>query len=368
MATVSPATAPIPASKESYRPDLDGIRAFCILFTVAHHVPSVPDWLNGTIGVDVFFGLSGWLITSLLIRERTEAGEVNLTGFYIRRVFRILPLYYLTVIAYSAATHVGTVLPSLDYGVSNGPAAFYEALPYLLTLCVEYRPSGVGEVFGHAWTIGIEEKFYIFWPVLLVLFGRNRLALLAASLVVVAVLSIAWGASGFLIRGYIGLMFGAGLAVMSYSSDRMLTLVSRPIAGPALGTMALFYGASLVFPHPWIWNVTVSLAGTVMIASLWFTKGQWVSRLLAFGWLPWLGRLTYAIYLLQSLCINVAEVMLKLAGIRSTFAVSFALSYVLCVFAAWVAHVAIERPMIRKGKALSLRVRKSPGPRLARQG
>ncbi len=71
----APATAPIASSGERYRAELDGIRALCVIFMIFNHVPARPWWINGTIGVDVFFALSGWLITTLLIREREKLGR-----------------------------------------------------------------------------------------------------------------------------------------------------------------------------------------------------------------------------------------------------------------------------------------------------
>ena len=86
---------------ESYFPALDGVRAVCILLVMFNHVHEpMPLWVQGRIGVDIFFVLSGFLITTLLLRERERHGNVSLKGFYTRRFFRIVPVYALVVVIY----------------------------------------------------------------------------------------------------------------------------------------------------------------------------------------------------------------------------------------------------------------------------
>jgi peptidoglycan/LPS O-acetylase OafA/YrhL len=153
---------------QNYRPQLDGIRAFCIIFTIVNHVPGKPDYIDGTVGVDVFFALSGWLITWLLLEERRSAGAIDLKAFYIRRFFRIVPLYYFTIVVYAAAA----VLFFLATASSAKIQELREAIAYLVTFNSEYRSSEAGTVFGHAWTLGIEEKVYVVWPALMVIFRK----------------------------------------------------------------------------------------------------------------------------------------------------------------------------------------------------
>ena len=145
-----------------YFPALDGLRAICVLMVMFSHIPggvARPPWMYGFLGVDVFFVLSGFLITTLLIRERARTGRVSLTGFYTRRFFRIVPVYLFTVLLYFTAVHV------MRDPVKT--AQFKAALPWLLGFMQEYRPAAAGNVLGHAWTLGIEEKFYLLWPILL---------------------------------------------------------------------------------------------------------------------------------------------------------------------------------------------------------
>jgi len=140
-----------------YRPELDGVRAVCILFTVANHMPGAPPFINGSVGVDIFFALSGFLITTLLIAEKNETGSVKLNSFYVRRIFRIMPLYFLTIFLYILAACANSMLLHRSDELMDVLKAF----PLLLTFNGEYRLDNFG--FGHAWTLGIEEKFYLQW-------------------------------------------------------------------------------------------------------------------------------------------------------------------------------------------------------------
>jgi peptidoglycan/LPS O-acetylase OafA/YrhL len=128
--------------------------------------------VNGTVGVDVFFALSGWLITWLLLEEMRSAGAIDLKAFYIRRFFRIVPLYYFTIVVYAAAAALFFLATASSAKIQE----LREAIAYLLTFNSEYRSSEAGTVFGHAWTLGIEEKFYVVWPALIVIFANGYLA------------------------------------------------------------------------------------------------------------------------------------------------------------------------------------------------
>jgi peptidoglycan/LPS O-acetylase OafA/YrhL len=158
-------------------PGLDGLRAIAVAWVVWHHTAQPLDWLpltqNGFLGVDVFFVLSGFLINTLLLRERQRTGRISLRDFYIRRSLRIFPLYY------------AVVALVFGYAMWRGSAASRESLlddlPYLLT----YTSNWVsGEsILKITWSLSVEEQFYLVWPPLLVLLGvRRSLALLVAFL------------------------------------------------------------------------------------------------------------------------------------------------------------------------------------------
>ena len=114
-----------------------------------------PMFAGGWLGVHMFFVLSGFLITTLLLREEETTGRISLLGFWVRRIFRIAPAYYAAFLGSYLLLRWGGV-----WEAAGGP----EALRYFLTFNPEFSPSFIN--FEQAWTIGIEQKFYLVWPLL----------------------------------------------------------------------------------------------------------------------------------------------------------------------------------------------------------
>ncbi|KQN07349.1 acyltransferase family protein [Sphingomonas sp. Leaf25] len=339
---------PIATAVGGYRPYLDGLRSICILFTIANHVQGASWWVNGSVGVDIFFALSGWLITWLLLAERGRTGRIDLRAFYIRRAFRIVPLYLLILLLYGViATRMGGGDRATEY---------WQSLPYMLTFTMEYRPDTIGSMFQPAWTLGIEEKFYLLWPATLVAAGlRYRLAWLAG-LGGVTALFVTFGTSAFVIRGYVGLGLGSSAALLFWHCPRL----TRHVAGAPytlLGYLAVLccYAGSLLQPHPWAWNVSIAAAATVAIAGSWLNPDQAVDRFLAMPWLAWLGTLTYAIYLIQSLAIAVVERLFERFGLIPEGIAVYLAAYAACVALAVPLHYGLERPLIDRGRRLARR-------------
>lgn len=150
---------------------LQGLRAICITFVVLAHLSGTHHcfhWLvverYGNLGVRIFLVLSGYLITSQLVKERTTTGSISLKTFYARRAYRIFPAAYVFMLA-AIATH-WNVLSATNIATA-------------LTYTVNYCQHG-NHVLGHLWSLGVEEQFYLVWPLCLMLFFRNRLWIVAA--------------------------------------------------------------------------------------------------------------------------------------------------------------------------------------------
>jgi peptidoglycan/LPS O-acetylase OafA/YrhL len=172
--------------KSSKIPYLDGLRAYSILVVVLGHSLQPDSWLQSKwylrtfvtdtgLGVRIFFVLSGFLITTLLLKEREATGRISIRGFYERRIARIVPALYL----YIAAVAILTV-----FGVMRIPlASFWAAATFTVNISKVWSlhgPSIQVEVFGHLWTLSVEEQFYLIWPGILVFLGRlwsRRLAI-----------------------------------------------------------------------------------------------------------------------------------------------------------------------------------------------
>ncbi|HVN94246.1 MAG TPA: acyltransferase [Terriglobales bacterium] len=192
----SPASLQQPRTEQFYRPELDGLRFFAFLAVFWFHFPSdpaffyshyhIPVWLGqllmyspsaGQHGVDLFFALSAYLITELLMREKDERGSLDVRSFYIRRILRIWPLYYLTIIVFEV---VSLLIPSHPF-----------PFPYFLAFSLLAGNWGVivfhkAFIFATLWSVSIEEQFYLLWPPVVARLTRRGIAGAAVLMIVVA--------------------------------------------------------------------------------------------------------------------------------------------------------------------------------------
>lgn len=167
-------------------PCLDGLRAVGIIFVIVCHLQYVVSWHPrgivkaiwnglGPLGVNIFFGLSGYLITHLLVKEFRRSGTVSLKNFYMRRALRIFPAFYV---------YLGVICSLVIWGVLEIPTAQLARAAIYLT---NYFPCyGTPDFWfvGHTWSLAVEEQFYLFWPVMLFLVGVGRGKWLALLLIV----------------------------------------------------------------------------------------------------------------------------------------------------------------------------------------
>jgi len=172
----------IDASPLRYEPALDGMRAVAVLAVMLFHFLGPGVFAGGLIGVDVFFVLSGFLITSLLLDERNREGGVSLRGFYHRRILRLFPaMYALLGLVAVAAVFIGAEHPSV--WAELGAAALYSYQIFLGFFGFPTPDSP--RVLFHLWSLSVEEWFYFFWPFLLIVglrtIRRQRLLLGAAA-------------------------------------------------------------------------------------------------------------------------------------------------------------------------------------------
>lgn len=172
-----------PKSNIGRFPSLDGIRAISILMVLYGHLSGTRDfplsslqsygrWFGDVahLGVLVFFVISGFLITSLLVEEREQTGTISLKRFYLRRFLRILPAFY----AFIAVVAIATLL-----GVGHLTGRDFV---YALTFAFNYSPHHPWQL-GHLWSLSIEEQFYLLWPLTLVALRQRRALVVAAAAV-----------------------------------------------------------------------------------------------------------------------------------------------------------------------------------------
>jgi peptidoglycan/LPS O-acetylase OafA/YrhL len=259
-----------------YNPALDGVRAVAVLAVIAHHC-FVPYFWNGRCGVDVFFVLSGFLITSLLLRE-AQSGGIRLGAFYLRRARRLYPALLLMVGLVMAA---GPLLHS--YAPTGRDAVF--TLLYLSDYAAAFE--SLGDAFKHTWSLAIEEQFYLVWP--LVVMGLARLPKRTAVLLLVAAYLLVsawrlnvdgWAAYYRFDTHASGLILGAMLA--------FAPRIELPHAKLALLMALLVYITRLE-----LLAVTAAEAcGAFLVLGA--VQG---SRVLAWRPLVYLGRISYGLYL-----------------------------------------------------------------------
>ncbi len=338
--------------RSEYRSELDGVRTICILLTIANHTPNVPFAVNGTVGVDIFFALSGWLITSLLITENENTKSINVPAFYVRRFFRIIPLYVLTVILYGMAAVAMQRLHGDETDLQN----YVYALPWLLTFNSEYRSTDAGNIFGQAWTLGVEEKFYLIWPLFMLAYLKgHRIALIL--LIPVLLFLVGLNDEFGLLRGYLGLMFGTALAVACRTKMVSAFLENPTTTYGALIVIVVAYGLSRLSPHPFHWNILISFSSAFFIGGLWMNRQTRVGKILSIRPLAYAGKLTYAIYLTHVLVINAVAIALNRFVTEPSFTLIFVVSYVACIALGTALHFSFERPLIDMGRKISRSMR-----------
>lgn len=152
-----------------YRADLEGLRAVAVLLVVAAHA-GVPLLQGGFVGVDVFFVLSGFLITGLLLREVSDAGRVRFLDFYVRRLRRLLPALLVMILV--TGWLASLLLAPSELAAQAVPAAmaalWASNLHFALAHLDYFAPGNDTNLFLHTWSLGVEEQFYLVWPALIV--------------------------------------------------------------------------------------------------------------------------------------------------------------------------------------------------------
>lgn len=289
-------------------PQLDGLRAFAIaLVLVAHTLRFGTGPANsareilGEIGVNVFFVLSGFLITTLLVQERTRTGKLNLKDFYARRFRRIFPAYY----AYLA---VMALLASLGVVAIGWPELLADAF-YLRDYNVH-----TSSWLGHTWSLAVETQFYLLWPATILFLGNARAR--SVAIAAIALTPLVRIATYFLIpsqRDLISialhtridtLMFGCATALLIEHGIPAWLEKALQRVKPAwcLLILALCVGASAVLRggFQYVAGMTIEGAAVSLLLLGVIERPQMaVARLLSSGPATWVGRISYSLYLWQ---------------------------------------------------------------------
>ena len=297
-----------------FRPDIEGLRAVAVVLIVLFHA-GVPGFGGGFVGVDVFYVISGFLITGLLVDEFGREGRISLPDFYARRARRILPAAALVLVATLVASKFVLAPLALPRVAGDAAAsALYVANYRFAAQATQYMNVGAApSPLLHYWSLAVEEQFYIVWPAVLFASLRRRRAALVVGVIGVA----SFGASWWLTRenqpwAFFSLptrawelLAGAALAL---SSARLARLPRRPAAVAGVAGIALIVTASVVLgpttSFPGVW-VLLPVAGTTLIVaaglgdvdSSGVARRRGVGRALALPPAQLVGRLSYSVYL-----------------------------------------------------------------------
>jgi peptidoglycan/LPS O-acetylase OafA/YrhL len=336
---------------------LDGVRAVSVLAVMSYHAGGGA-WssLNGGRGVEVFFLLSGYLITTLCLREEARRGRVDIRAFFVRRVFRILPLFFLVLGSY-------TVLV-LALHIDGRRHAFAHALPYYAGYLEEwpvFHAGPQGLPFGVAWSLGIEEKFYVVWPLLAFWLlrkraGRGWIAVLTA-VCFTTVATIHPLGVGQMVVHYSAILLGCALALLLHNPhcwERISPLQRREVLPIGLVVVAILWLVPMPDLAPFVpvpsqlgflLPVLVVFCALVMAGESADAK---VPRLLLK-----VGQLSYGIYLTHQLVFQaIGRVLPDSTGSTAALVeltVGLPVTMVLCA----VLNATVERPLILWGRRWS---------------
>jgi len=339
--------------RQRHLPALDGIRMVAVMLVIlGHSYPSVPAGL----GVSAFFVLSGFLITWLLLLERDATGTVSLRRFYARRVLRIFPAYYAyLLISFAIDTYLGDL---------HSRPAMYSALYYGVNYFNAFHGHPSTSV-AHAWSLAVEEQFYLVWPLLFLALcagGRKRLVRgLIAAIAMVA----AW-------RCYLWFKVGVGEAYVYNAFDTrfdtlavgclLAVLLTSPTTVARAGTLARYWwfpivtATLLLVSHlgPSNWHYSVGFTIDAVLLAVLLVQLLQLSGAAAWRWLDnakarYLGRISYPMYLYHGW---------GMAFGRRVPTVHFHFQFVAGVIATIVlasgSYYAIERPFLRLKATLAV--------------
>lgn len=350
-----------------HRPELDGIRAFAVLAVVAFHAGLKPA-TGGWLGVDIFFVLSGYLITLILLREHARKGVVSLRDFWVRRLLRLVPALLVTIVLgaifFSTLGDRGTFTGYLRTAASAGL--------YVENFVWAFTDSQHGEL-AHTWSLAVEMQFYLVWPALLVWLlarGKRLTPWLVAGIVVSYVLFVLEsgaapkGAIAFADAYYLPwtrafeLLLGALVAVRLQQRPAEPARTGRLwlgwLIGAAFGVLLLGAWTDSVFVRPsaiaWE-SPAAALLAAALIVHLDRVRTAGVGRLLAWAPLAWIGLVSYGVYLFHYPVIQVLKEQADITEAKVMFLVALPLTLAIAAASFYL----VERPALRLKSRLASR-------------
>jgi peptidoglycan/LPS O-acetylase OafA/YrhL len=332
---------------------LNGFRGIAVLMVIWHHTTSklfagIQILHLGYLGVEFFFVISGFLITTLLLREKTLTGSISLKHFYIRRVLRIFPIYYTIIIVYVIVVNI------FERGTPAG-LGFMTNLKYYLTYTsnwfVELDQPRV--IFYLAWSLATEEQFYMVWPSVEKFLKERWVILFAVGMILISTFA-ALGVFAFVLpfhslptmilkRISVAICLGVLLAHIFHS--RRSFAIAYKFLGYRWSCIIMLVGliAALQFqPRMGVMNLNlVFVMMMLLIGSCVIREDHWLAKPMAWPPLALVGLLSYGIYLMHMLCFHAVILLSNAVGIHYKY-IAFPLTTLLVVGMSWVSFTYFE--------------------------
>ncbi|MFZ6658279.1 acyltransferase family protein [Undibacterium sp. TJN19] len=322
---------------------LDGLRAISILAVIWHH--TAPASVNavltsiGAQGVQLFFAISGFLITTLLLREKARNGKLDLKAFYLRRSLRIFPLYYGTLILYIVVVAV------LERHTPTGQA-FFSNLPYFATYTSNlFVPLDGRVIFYFAWSLAAEEQFYLIWPPLLLLAASGKRAAIILAFTLLVCIGGQLSDNKFLSAVPLPIVMGALLAIAlnhEQSYQRLFLFMGQQWS---VFIAALCLVISLVTPG--VPAFICSLFFTLLVGACVIRDRHPLTALLSLKPVAYIGSISYGMYMLHMLCKNFVVKICHSMGISDAGLGLFVLTTLLAIAVATISFNYYESWFLR---------------------
>lgn len=313
---------------------LQGLRAVCISFVVLSHLSGTQNFgrshlleIYGNMGVRIFLVLSGYLITAQLLKEHDRTGSISLKMFYVRRTLRIFPAAYVfmlvAVLTHWSQLRAGNIIAALTYTVN-----YYQHGEHIL---------------GHLWTLAVEEQFYLLWPLAILLFFPQRLAIVATTVAAGPLLRVLF----FLLWGRAGLDHPFPVFMDALATGCAVSLLEpRLVRWQKIFASRWFLlvpGITALLPLIQLWNsrvyqtlgLTALHVGIALSIKHVMTRHYWLLNSLP---VMWLGAISYSLFLWQQMFLDRAS---------SAWWTAFPVNLVFSLLLATASYHAVELPFLK---------------------
>jgi len=337
--------------KITYRPEIDGLRTIAVMAVLLYHLHVDGFVTGGFLGVDVFFVISGYLITSLIHKEFRTTGRFSFTGFYNRRIRRLLPiLLVITIVSTIAGSLLLLPTQYIDFAQSVWSSIFFYANFYWHHTLQQYgAESGLVKPFLHTWTLSVEEQFYLLYPIFLLAglrYWAKRLMIVIA-VIMIASLAYAEFANGvhfsstfYLLHSRIWeLLVGCAIAIKGWRHEHLTRAWWNLIPYIGLILIAIsFLTFNVRYGHPGLLTA-VPIVGTALLICF-PIRSHIVTKLLSSKLFVTVGLLSYSLYLWHYPIYTFARIY-DLRADRYDYAAWLIASFVL----SYLSYHLIEQPM-----------------------